>query len=243
MDVSTSSLNDKEIIDLLVNSKNWFIVSGAGLSKASGIPTFRDIDDGIYNGIKPEDIVSVDADPKIMSEFCKKRFSKMHLYKPNSGHIACSDFESYKNIIHVTQNVDGLLLDAGCIHVIEIHGTVRKWSCIDCGKGINHLKILSCPHCDSELVRPNVVLFGEDLAVSQDKYDDIRNAITNADLLLNIGTQGVVQPVASFPYIAQFNNIPVIAINPNEPENYYTYWIQGKAEEVLPQIVEILSKI
>lgn len=223
----------KTIID---NATNILIISGAGLSKASGIPTFRDSADGLWENFKVEDVSCSTSDMNLVSAFYQNLYRKYYGIKPNGAHHACAELEKYKNVLHVTQNVDGLLQSAGCKNVVEIHGSFSDWLCVDCETHIDPSEGFNCPTCSSTKIRPNAVLFGESLDPLK-----INTALDflkrQAHVIITIGTSGVVAPVSQWTMLAKGRNIPVIAINPTRPDNHHDIWLSGKCEEIIPAIV------
>lgn len=222
------------IEDIIVAAKNITIISGAGLSKASGIPTFRDVD-GLWEKFNSNDVSDINANILQVSKFYQDRYQEYKNCLPNPAHYACAELETLKTVFHATQNIDGLLQQAGCNNVVEIHGTMRNWYCTECNTDFHSSEGFVCKHCGSEKVRPDVVLFGE--------YSDTAlifkciQAVKKCDVLFTVGTSGVVQPVSLWPNIAKSRGIPVVAISMDKPENHYDYWLSGKAEDILPSIV------
>jgi NAD-dependent deacetylase len=222
---------------LIRDAKKITIISGAGLSKASGIPTFRDAG-GLWDKFDPKEVSWAGADISKLGAFYTDRLFEMRDCIPNPAHFACARLEHLKDVMHVTQNVDGLLQKAGCKNVIEIHGTIYRWSCLSCGHEFDFTD-LQCPSCSSKSVRPNVVLFGEML--NEENAVNGVQAVKQCDLLLLVGTSGVVQPVSLWPSYARTHRIPVIAISPDKPETHVDIWLNGKAEDILPAIVADLE--
>lgn len=226
----------EDVASIITNAKVMTIISGAGLSKASGIPTFRDTD-GLWNKFNPDDF-SAGADIFKLVDFYKDRLIEMRDCEPNPGHIACAKLEQLKSVTHITQNVDGLLQKAGCKNVIEVHGTIYNWTCTECEHKFT-LSEFECPACSSNKIRPDVILFGEYL--DDAKIFKSREAVKHCDVLLLVGTSGVVQPVSLWPSVANRRHIPVIAIAPEKPECHVDIWLQGKSEEILPAIIADLE--
>src|SRR5436305_7071208 len=147
------------------------VLTGAGVSAESGVPTFR-ASDGLWEGHRIEDVASPEGferDPKLVWQFYNARRANRATVKPNPGHHALVDMEKRwgNNFTLVTQNVDGLHQEAGSQNVLEIHGSLRHTRCLGCGAVTNRgLEVLGdapeCPRCQDRL-RPHIVWFGEGL--------------------------------------------------------------------------------
>lgn len=230
----------KPVEDIIKDAQRVLIISGAGLSKASGIPTFRDLGTGLWENHNVDEVSHANADMKVVSTFYQERYKQYSVCTPNAAHYACADLEKLKDVLHVTQNVDGLLQKAGCKNVIDIHGTFSKWTCIDCGTQMPPSEDFVCPNCGSKVIRPNVVLFGE--CLDDNEFNTaVQFLKLKAHVIITIGSSGVVSPVAQWTSLAKGRQIPVIAINPEKPNNHFDIWLSGKCEEVLPAIVKDLQ--
>ena len=213
----------KEAID---KSSNIVVFTGAGISVASGIPDFRSAN-GLYNqesGIntKPEDIISnyfFNRYPKDFFKFYKEKMVYLHS-KPNAAHNFFANLEKYdKNVTIITQNIDGLHTMAGSTDVLEIHGAISRNNCTKCYKFYNLddiMKMPGVPKCNcGGIIKPDVVLYGENL-----DYNTITKSmykISNADLLIVVGTSLLVHPANSL--INYFQGNKIIIIN-KEPTPY-----------------------
>lgn len=213
----------QKIID---ESKNVCVFTGAGISCPSGIPDFRSAD-GLYNRenkycYSPEEIISHSffvSHTQMFYDFYKTSM----LYpeaKPNKAHKFFAQLEEKsKNVTVVTQNIDGLHQAAGSTKVIELHGSVHRNNCRNCGKlfSLDYIaKAQGIPYCDEcgGVVKPDVVLYEEPL-----KEDDIYraiNAIEKADTMIVVGTSLVVYPAAS--YVRYFSGENLVLINKSETQ-------------------------
>jgi NAD-dependent deacetylase len=224
------------------------VLTGAGVSAESGVPTFR-ASDGLWEGHRIEDVASPEGwkrNPAVVWKFYNARRANVREVKPNPGHHALVEMEKRwgDRFTLVTQNVDGLHLDAGSINVLEIHGSLRQTRCLGCGAVTNRgLEPLSdapeCPQCRDRL-RPHIVWFGEGLP--PEVWDAALLAAHECDVLLVVGTSAVVHPAASLiPISKRHKAVPakVIEVNlaPTEASAYADVGLYGPSGEVLPKLV------
>jgi len=234
-------LEAKRIID---DASNIAVLSGAGISAESGIPTFRG-EDGLWKNFRPEDLATPDAfskDPKLVWEWYEWRRKLIKDSKPNPGHYALADFEQQvSDYTLITQNIDGLHQLAGSRNIVEMHGNLWQIRCTRCGNIEQNFEVPFkelpplCKNCNS-LGRPNIVWFGE--VIPMPIIDKSLMAIENCQVMLIIGTSGVVEPAASMGLIAKQTGKTIIEINlePTPNSNFYDLSINGKSGEILPQI-------
>ena len=214
--------NQYETLKQIINeSRNIVVFTGAGISVPSGIPDFRSAD-GIYNQktkfkASPEDIISHSFFVNNTEDFYSFYKDKMCYPKaePNAAHKYFADLEKKgKNVIVVTQNIDGLHQKAGSSIVYELHGTIHQNFCQRCGRmfGLDYvMNAKGVPHCDKcgGIVKPNVVLYEEGL--DEDTISRSINAIMTCDTLIIIGTSLRVYPAAGF--IRYFRGKYLVVIN------------------------------
>ena len=214
--------NQYEALKQIINESNNIVVfTGAGISVPSGIPDFRSAD-GIYNQktkfkASPEDIISHTFFVNNTEDFYSFYKDKMCYPKaePNAAHKYFADLEKKgKNVIVVTQNIDGLHQKAGSSIVYELHGTIHQNFCQRCGRmfGLDYvMNANGVPHCDKcgGIVKPNVVLYEEGL--DEDTIGRSINAIMTCDTLIIIGTSLRVYPAAGF--IRYFRGKYLVVIN------------------------------
>ena len=206
---------------IIKESRNIVVFTGAGISVPSGIPDFRSAD-GIYNQktkfkASPEDIISHSFFVNNTEDFYSFYKDKMCYPKaePNAAHKYFADLEKKgKNVIVVTQNIDGLHQKAGSSIVYELHGTIHQNFCQRCGRmfGLDYvMNTEGVPHCDKcgGIVKPNVVLYEEGL--DEDTISRSINAIMTCDTLIIIGTSLRVYPAAGF--IRYFRGKYLVVIN------------------------------
>ena len=233
----------QDIKERLHNAKAVTVLTGAGISAESGVPTFRG-KDGLWKNFRPEDLATHEAfkkDPKLVWEWYDSRRQTLGLLRPNPGHIAIAEIEKRnKDFALITQNVDGLHQLAGNKNVIELHGNIWRVKCTACSKvNLNKdvpIKILPFCECGG-LLRPDVVWFGEML--SDNALTKAFVASDNCDLMFVIGTSGVVHPAASIALRAKDEGAFVVEINiENTPLSVSAdVTLLGKAGDILPQLL------
>ncbi|MCU5745126.1 NAD-dependent protein deacylase [Staphylococcus sp. SQ8-PEA] len=207
----------KEIIN---NSKNILFFTGAGISVASGIPDFRSkggLNDLIAReGYSPEYLLSTEYfrdDPQGFMKFVHRRLI-MSDKAPNLVHEWISKLESEgRSLGVITQNIDGLHTDAGSIDVDELHGTLNRFYCVDCGaqyskRYVMEKHLMTCDDCEGR-IRPDIVLYGE--VLNQDTITRALNKLSRADTLVVLGSSLIVQPAAGL--VSHFNGDHFIIVN------------------------------
>ncbi len=228
--------------------KNIVILTGAGISKASGLNTYRG-ENGLWENNDISEFGTLDS-------FLKNPIKTWELYgelrnpiknaMPNDAHIALADLEKRlnadQNILITTQNVDGLHQKAGSTNVVELHGNINLTSCSvkECSlkpffDENTYEKICpTCSVCGANL-RPSIVLFGEHISAYAEWMT--KKKLREADLFIAIGTSGTVSPAANFVRSAEYAGARTIYINISDIENSsFGEKIIGKAEEVLPNL-------
>lgn len=239
----------EKLLQRLYDARNVVAFTGAGVSAESGVPTFRG-DDGIWKKFKPEELANLDAfmrNPALVWEWYKARKTVIAKVQPNAGHFALVEMERMiPSFALVTQNIDNLHRRAGSRNVFELHGNIERNYCMQCGKNVTNEFVLSgetVPHCDcGGVIRPDVVWFGEML--SEDEWNGALRACQAADVMLSIGTSGVVFPAASLPIEAKRGGAFVVEVNP-EPTpltDLADEFLQGKSGDILPALAARLRK-
>jgi NAD-dependent deacetylase len=229
---------------LVARAQSIAVLTGAGISAESGVPTFRG-PGGLWRDFRPEDLATPEAfrrDPRLVWEWYDWRRQKIAPAKPNLGHYALVTLEKRApDFALITQNVDGLHVLAGSRHVLEIHGSLWRTRCSVCREVREDRRAPLAelpPLCFCEgLLRPDVVWFGEPLPL--DLTRRAYRAIEDCDLMLVVGTSGLVQPAASMALMALERGVPVVEINadPTPLTERATHVLQGKAGEILPRLV------
>ncbi|MGH7801813.1 MAG: SIR2 family NAD-dependent protein deacylase [Thermodesulfobacteriota bacterium] len=235
----------KEAKAIIDKTSNITVLTGAGISAESRIPTFRG-EEGLWRKFRSEELATQEAfqrDPKLVWEWYDWRRGLVKEARPNPGHYALVNLENEKpNFTLVTQNIDGLHQLAGNRNIIEMHGNLWQIRCTSCGIiEQNHdipLKEIppKCKNCDS-LGRPNVVWFEEIIPMSI--IDHILIAIERCEVMLIVGTSGVVEPAASMGLVAKHTGKTVIEVNLETTPNSSNYDISilGKSGEILPMLL------
>jgi NAD-dependent deacetylase len=220
------------------------VLTGAGISADSGVPTFRG-QDGLWRNFRAEDLATPEAfarDPRLVWEWYDWRRALIATKRPNPAHHALVELERrYERFRLITQNVDGLHEAAGSRSLIELHGNIWKIRCTRCERiHLNHdvpLALLPYCHDCGTLLRPHIVWFGESL----DEHDIIRSeeALRDCEVLLIIGTSGVVYPAASFASVARAAGAFVVEINldPTPNSSLVDVGLQGRAKDLVPQLL------
>jgi len=233
---------------LLSKETKVVVLTGAGISAESGVPTFRG-EDGLWKKFRPEELATFDAfmaNPQLVWEWYEYRRKIIEEIKPNPAHLALVEFQNhFEKFDLVTQNVDGLHHQAGSKNVIELHGSIKRNKCIRCGTKYESLeKTISgippkCP-CGGNL-RPDVVWFGEMLP--QDALNYAFQVSSECDLFFSIGTSAVVHPAASLPLLAKRNGAYVVEVNiePTDISRIVDESLMGKAGEIMPLLVKLFE--
>lgn len=235
--------------EIIVKSQKIVALTGAGISADSGIPTFRG-KNGLWKKFRPEDLATPSAfqkDPKLVWEWYSWRISMILKAKPNLAHIALAKLEKIGKLDAViTQNVDDLHERAGTKNIIKLHGDILTARCISCNKKIRLTEPPKDvpPRCSicKNLLRPDVVWFGEPLP--SEAINRAFSISANADVMIVIGTSGIVYPAGALPYITKNSGGKIIEINICESAvtPMADIFIKDKASVILPQIVDVLEK-
>lgn len=228
---------------LLARASAICVSSGAGMSAESGIPTFRG-DDGLWKNFKPEELATPEAfarNPAAVWDWYRWRRQQLAAVQPHNGHRVLARWEQRPGLALtvITQNVDGLHHRAGSENVLELHGRLDVVRCSACSYQEVTLDDLGPdPHCDAcgARLRPGVVWFGESLPI--DQLNAAQHAVEACDLLLSIGTSGVVYPAAGLVEFARARRVNIIEINPNPTpqSDLATVCIRQGCRDALPAL-------
>lgn len=221
------------------------VLTGSGLSAASGVPTFRDPDNGLWADYRPEDIATPEAferAPDTVWQWYRARRRQLEEVEPNAGHHALAKLaRALPDLRLVTQNVDGLHQRAGHPDVMAFHGDITTNQCHVEGRVVSVDDARDtpprCPHCGG-LVRPGVVWFGE--ALDSDLVERAVAAAGAADVFLAVGTSAEVHPAALLADLAREGGARVAEINPDATAlSERTDWVvRASAAEALPRLLE-----
>ncbi len=218
-EMGNSQTFSEELLDRLRSSRSLTVLTGAGVSAESGVPTFRG-KDGLWRKFSPQELATMDAfmrNPRLVWEWYEYRRRLIQDVQPNPAHYALRDLEDgFEEFLLVTQNIDGLHQRAGSRKIAELHGNIWRDRCLRCNRIYDHKQVdlgEIPPKCAcGGTLRPDVVWFGESLP--QEALSQAFQAARSCDLLLTVGTSALVQPAASLPLLALRNGAFVVEINP-----------------------------
>ena len=233
------------------------IFSGAGLSKESGIPTFRDSKNGLWHNHKVDDVATQEGwqrNKQLVLDFYKARTENVKSCQPNAAHFAIAKLQEKYRVVNITQNIDDLLERAGCEEVWHLHGDINHRKCewhksitnldgdtnFTCDYIAEHQEPVKlgdlCPLCQGQL-RPMVIWFGEAVDMRDKELFDL---MEKAEVFIGVGTSAQVHPAASLLFMFK-NTKKKYFIDLNPPERLQSYTrLAGTACEHLPQVVEEL---
>ncbi len=234
----------EKLRDIFKKSTKVCVLTGAGISAESGVPTFRGEGSlGVWKGMPFEEISSarmVKEDLDAVWEWFDYRREILKSCEPNEGHHSLSRWENrFAEFLIVTQNIDGLHKIAGSQRIIELHGNINRSRCTKCNLKYE-MEVDEIPHepkicdlCDSP-VRPDVVLFGEMLP--EGYFEFATEFASNCELFFSIGTSAMVQPAASLTEIAKRNGAYCVEINPEETPASLIFdeCLRGNSGVILP---------
>jgi NAD-dependent deacetylase len=223
------------------------VLTGAGASAESGVPTFRDAQQGLWAEYDPLQLATPEAfaqNPALVWRWYAWRRKLVAEVEPNAGHVALAQLaDIVPRLTLVTQNVDGLHQRAGSKDVIEFHGNIFDDLCFDEGcvvESVGDSEPPRCPRCGG-FVRPGVVWFGE--AIPEQARDASFAAATNCDVFLSVGTSSLVYPAAGLIEMARENGAVTVEINPEPTMQAATvdYALAARSGSVLPELLESLA--
>lgn len=238
-----------ELQKLIDEAKHIVVITGAGISTASGIPDIRSANGAANN----KDLLKkykYGYETIVSHTFFMKRPEEFYAYykeqmifkdaKPNVAHKYLAKLEQRKDVTIITQNIDGLHTVAGSKNVIEFHGSTQSNTCMDCGEKYTLDYVLShegVPHCErcGGIIKPDVVLFEEGI-----DYQAIHESVAateRADLLIVIGSSLVVYPAAGIPNYFNGNNIVIINRDPTPLDGYAKIVIHDDIKEVFSKLI------
>ncbi|MBB3036062.1 SIR2 family NAD-dependent protein deacylase [Hoyosella altamirensis] len=223
---ASSSIPDFAL-EVVKKADSITVLSGAGMSAESGVPTFRDAQTGLWERFDAAALATPEAwnrDPDFVWSWYMWRHHLVRATAPHAGHLALAQWEHSADVTIVTQNVDDLHERAGSSHVHHLHGSLFHFRCAQCSFAYSDEVDDSEPHesprppprcqrCGGQ-IRPDVVWFGEMLPSKP--WEAGVQAVDSCDVLLVVGTSGLVYPAAGLPQIAHEKGIPTIEINPDE---------------------------
>lgn len=235
-----------ELVDALSLAQTVFVLTGAGMSADSGLPTFRGVD-GYWGRYRVQDLASPDGfrrDPLMVWRWYNERISAYGNAHPNAGHYALVELEdAVPELIIATQNVDSLHTRAGSKRVLELHGHLRDALCTGCGATVslvNGLPEHGIDHGCGGRFRPQVVWFGEPLPHSV--WSEACDAAGRAGVILVVGTSAQVYPAAALAMQNPEAFVTEINPEPSAISNRCGLVLRSHAAEALPAIVQALQK-
>lgn len=241
------------VVRLVRDARQLVVLTGAGMSAESGIPTFRGSDASWWSRFDPQRLASVPgwkADRALVWAWYRWRIALIAQAQPNPGHRALAQLARRQSLVLVTQNVDDLHERAGSDVLAHLHGRIDALRCFACGTPYTRelpvidlhapdptLEPPACPHC-GDAVRPGVVWFGEILP--ELPWRASVEAVEQADVVLVVGTSGLVYPAAELPQIARRNGATVVEINPQPSAltaQVDLHW-RATAAQALPRLLD-----
>lgn len=241
---------------ILRDANKLVVVTGAGMSRDSGVPTFRDAMTGLWARFDPHELANAEAfcrSPARVFGWYLWRWNLVHEARPHAGYGALVRMEdAFEHIVVATQNVDGFHRRSGSRDVVELHGSLEAFRCFDNDHPFDSRGLLGletgedgevdpprCLECGSR-IRPGVVWFGETLP--RRAVERAWAAVAECDAVLVVGTSAVVYPAAELPSIALRRGCPVIDVNPasNPITGDVDVWLQERAEVALPALADRL---
>ncbi|MCZ6700908.1 MAG: NAD-dependent deacylase [bacterium] len=237
-----------DTINALRDARSVVVLTGAGVSAESGVPTFRG-EEGLWRNFSPQELATPEAfnkDPNLVWEWYDWRRGLIAPLEPNPAHLAIVALEERSpTFTLITQNIDGLHQRAGSQRMLELHGNIWNVRCLAEGTVAENREVpiqAIPPYCScGAMLRPHIVWFGESLDPTI--LHQSLQAIEDCDFLLVVGTSAVVQPSASFPGMALQQGATVLEVNlePTPISSIVNASLFGKAGELLPQLLESLD--
>ena len=234
-----------QLVTALRRAQRVTVLTGAGVSAESGVPTFRDAQTGLWARYDPQELATPRAfrrNPKLVWEWYEWRRELIDAAEPNPAHYALADMERHvPTFTLITQNIDNLHAEAGSQNLVELHGNIRRNKCFEEDRVVTHWEPAAdppprCPACGS-LLRPDVVWFGE--ALPRDALSAALAATRACDLFFSVGTSALVHPVAALPLEAAENGARTVEVNPDQTpvSVWMDHRLSGPAGELLPALV------
>lgn len=248
----------RDVVDALRGARRVLVLTGAGMSAESGVPTFRDAQEGLWEQFDPSDLATEEAwraDPPFVWGWYAWRIRMVREVEPNAGHRALADLACVREVAIATQNVDDLHERAGSQVTAHLHGHLEALRCVDCerlytgplelpAQPTQRIDPPTCPQCEGD-IRPGVVWFGEMLPqAALEATEAAIEALEPGDVALVVGTSGVVYPAAGYPAMARAEGATVIEINPVETQisDMCHHVVRDSAARVLPALVQLVRQ-
>lgn len=244
----------EQAVDVLQKAKKVVFFTGAGISADSGIPTYREKLSGIWAGHDPRDLETAKAfrvNPALVWGWYLWRRLRVAQAKPNAAHLAVPRMaNTQRQVSVITQNIDDLHERAGSLNVVHLHGSLAMPKCFACHRSSvvspdqsampDEGALIEPPRCQrcNGKMRPAVVWYGEDLPPQA--WKTAVHLVKDCDLLISVGTSGIVMPAASLPDLALASGASVIHVNKADVAmgEQNEFMLVGAAAEVLPMLLE-----
>jgi NAD-dependent deacetylase len=245
-DLDNLTAKIKQIADLIRGAEHAVVLTGAGVSTESGVPDFRSPESGFWTTVSVE-LFTIDgfkANPKAFYEAGLPLFRMIEAARPNQAHVTLARLEEAGLVkALITQNVDGLHQKAGSKKVLEIHGTLKRASCLFCRQGVGADEVIAdieeglipplCIEC-GEPLKPDTVLFGEPLAPA---YHQALQEAEKADLIMVIGSSMQVSPANQLP--AMCDNLVII----NRTPTFYDSQAKVVINDSIVRVMDLLNEV
>ena len=245
--IAGAAMIPDELVRALSDARSVTILTGAGVSAESGVPTFREAQTGLWAQYDPMQLATPEAfaaDPALVWNWYRFRREMVRSVSPNAGHYAIAKLERLvPDFTLVTQNVDGLHERAGSTAVVEFHGNLFVDRCFADGDSVDvdpGAELPACPNCGAP-VRPGVVWFGE--AIPESCLERAFSAARHCDVFLSVGTSSLVYPAAGLVDIARDAGATLVEVNPQATgiSGSVDFALAGKSGDVLPDLVNRLA--
>ncbi len=236
------------LVNILRQAEHVAVLTGAGISAESGIPTFREAQTGLWAQYDPQELATPQAfqrNPRLVWEWYAWRRELVGRAAPNAGHRALAELaRRVPQLSLITQNIDGLHQQAGSPAVLELHGNLARTKCFDEGRVVAEGEIPAgdeipprCPYCGG-LLRPDVVWFGEDLPAGA--LAQAVAAARSCEVFFSTGTSAVVYPAAALPLEAMRAGATTVEVNPQRTplSDRFDFVLNGPAGEILPALLQ-----
>ena len=241
-----NNLIPNKLCDALCNAQHVVVLTGAGISAESGVPTFREAQTGLWAQYDPQELATPQAfrrNPRLVWEWYAWRRELVAKAQPNPGHYALAEMEKLlPKFTLITQNVDGLHQRAGSQSPIELHGNIARVKCFEDGEIVAEWNDTGespprCPRCGAFL-RPDVVWFGESLPFMA--LSKAMQVARQCDVFLSIGTSALVQPAASLPVEAMQAKVVTVEVNPQTTPltGYMDFVLARPSGIILPELLK-----
>lgn len=235
----------EDLIRALRHAQRVAVLTGAGVSAESGVPTFREAQTGLWAQYDPQELATPHAfrrNPKRVWEWYRWRRELIDSAEPNSAHLALVQMERHvPTFTLITQNIDNLHREAGSQNLVELHGNIRRNRCFEENRVVTDWEPTAdppprCPACGS-LLRPDVVWFGETLP--PEALSAAITATRSCDLFFSVGTSALVHPAAALPLDAAERGATTVEVNPEQTpvSMWMDYTLSAPAGELLPALV------